>query len=164
VLSYRGVYGTSGVRHSAVGGSYSALLTVGQGSITVAGISQGTTVPALQRPAGATDQLAREAASAALNACAAATVVLPVDCPQSPFLPEASPKNVRWHLVGDPVASASVSFDSDSSLIKVDGAFEMVLDYDGQVGGTSHSVNKHFQADLSWDGSNLILITIQGGA
>ena len=98
-----------------------------------------------------------------MTACAAATVVSPLDCPQSPFLPEASPKNVRWHLVGDPVATASVSFDSDSALIKVAGAFEMTLDYDGQVGGTSHSVNKHFEADLSWDGSKLNVITIQGG-
>lgn len=89
VLSYRTVYGPSGIRHAAVGGSYSALLTVGTGSITVGAILQGTNVPALQRPAGATEQLAREAASAALTACAAATVVSPLDCPQSPFLPEA---------------------------------------------------------------------------
>ncbi len=37
----------------------------------------------------------------------------------------------------------------------------MALDYDGQIGGTSHSINRHFEAQLSWDGSNLNVITIQ---
>lgn len=60
-----------------------------------------------------------------------------------------------------PGGPGSISFDADSSLIKVAGAFEMALDYDGQIGGTSHSINRHFEAQLSWDGSNLNVITIQ---
>ena len=135
----------------------------GPNDINVRAIGKGFGVPAAIRPAGATDQAAKDLVSAAFAKCAAATTVSVNDCPQLDALEVADAQNVRWTLSGDPLTGATLTFDSDHSVLSVSGVFSMAIDFD-MHGGHYHqgSSTKKYSADLFWDGASLQLVTING--
>lgn len=162
VLSDHPSYG-SGTQHEAIGGPYSAALSVSPSDVKVNSIGLGTGVPAATRPAGATDQAAKDLVAAALAKCAAATTAQVNDCPQLTTLSIVDATNVRWTLSGDPLAGSTVTFDGDTSLLRVAGDFSMTIDFD--MAGSHYqgaSAAKRYEADLFWDGSALQLVTVQG--
>ena len=155
--------------HLAMGGAYSAVLAIGSSDIQVQTISQGPRVAPAVRPAGATDDAARQLVSAAFAKCGAATVIAPPDCPQADLYQSVGGRleNVQWHLSGDPLANARSAFDGAESVFRVTGPFAMSVDYDfvdiGRIHHTERSTNTKFEADLFWDGTALKLVSITGG-
>jgi hypothetical protein len=162
ILSDHPSYG-SGVEHQAVGGAFKAILHVTSTGVDVGQIQSAQGVPAVTRPAGATDQAAKNLVAAAIAACAAATTTSVNDCPQVTTLAVADPTNVRWTLNGDPVSGATVAFDGDHSILSVTGDFAMAVSLTmrgSQFQG--NSATKRFRADLLWDGSKLLLVSVTG--
>jgi hypothetical protein len=154
--------------HQAVGGPYSALLSIGAADIKIQSFAQGLKVAPAVRPAAATDDAARKLVSAAFASCVATTVIAPPDCPQADLNQSVGGRleNIQWHLTGDPVASAQITFDSAKDLLQVTGTFAMSVDYDfvdlGRIHHTDRSTNTRFEADLLWDGTTLKLVSITG--
>jgi hypothetical protein len=87
-------------------------------------------VAAVPRPAGATDQAAKDLVAAAFVACAAATTTSVNDRPQLTPLAVADPTNIRWTLNGDPLSGAAIAFDGDHSVLNVRGDFAMAVAFD----------------------------------
>ncbi|MBJ7603282.1 MAG: hypothetical protein JF888_08865 [Candidatus Dormibacteraeota bacterium] len=82
-------------------------------------------------------------------------------------LPERHPgstKNIQWHLSGDPSTATTVSFDGATGIIQAAGDFTMTLDYDQRLVGKDHpqhaKASGGFQADLFWDWTKLVPVTI----
>ena len=69
-------------QHFAVGGAYSAVLSINGSDLKVSTIKPATGIKPAIRPAGATDEAARQLLTAAFAKCVAATTVAPPDCPQ----------------------------------------------------------------------------------
>ncbi len=162
ILSDHPSYG-AGVEHQAVGGAYKAVLRITSTGVEVGPIQPASGVPAVMRPAGATDQSAKDLVAAAFTACVAATTISVNDCPQVTTLAVADPTNVRWTLNGDPLSGAAVAFDGDHSVLIVAGDFAMAVGLD--MGGShfqGDSATKRYRADLFWDGTTLKLISIGG--
>jgi hypothetical protein len=153
--------GSPGTRHEISSGGYSANLLLGASSIAVGSISATGGLPALQRPAGASDQTAKELVSKAMTACAGLQLQAPPDCPQQ--IVAAGASNVRWTLSGDPLAGATVTFDQKSGVFTVHGMFAMSASYDWLGNAeTGSSFYPAYDALLCWDGQALVLVTIQG--
>jgi hypothetical protein len=153
--------GSPGTHHDISSGGYSAHLLFAATSVAVGSISTADGLPGLQRPAGATDQTAKDLVSKALTQCAGLQLQTPPDCPQR--IVAASVSNVRWTLSGDPLASATVTFDQKSGVFTVHGRFAMSASYDwlGNAESAS-SFYPAYDALLCWDGQALVLVTIQG--
>jgi hypothetical protein len=154
--------GTTGTIHSPSSGAYSAALAPAFSDIAVTAISLANGVPALQRPAAATDQAAKNLVAKAFATCARGRAASLADCPQGLAFPLAS--NISWKLSGNPLSAATVSFDQNSGLFTVQGNFSMNTTY--YVGGypyTRPSYLSTYMAYLLWDGHALKLITISGG-
>jgi hypothetical protein len=153
--------GTTGTLHDVSSGGYSAGLVLASSDVTVASITSNNGLTGVQRPAGANDQAAKDLVAKALAQCAAARAAAQADCPQGLAFPDVT--NVSWSLSGDPLASATVSFDPQSGLYTVQGSFDMTTRYYVQGYPYSRpSYNTKYTAYLLWDGQALRLITIQG--
>jgi len=153
--------GISGTSHDLVAGGYSAVLVLAQTDLAVASISASTSVPAAQRPASVTDQEVEALVSKAFATCAQAQASEQADCPQQ--LIRAIADNVRWTLNGDPLASATVTFDAQSGVFKVHGNFSMTASF--QINGyptSGDSSTVSYDAYVLWDGQSLQLVTIAG--
>ena len=153
--------GTTGALHAPSSGGYNAALVLASSDIAVASISSAGGLPALQRPAAATDQAAKDLVAKAFAQCAGAQAASPADCPQGLAFPDVS--NVSWKLSGDPLSAATVSFDQTSGLFIVQGNFNMTTTY--YVQGYPYSRPSYtttYKAYLFWDGQALKLITISG--
>lgn len=151
-----------GTQHSLSSGGYGAELSLAADQVTVSRIRSVTGLPALQRPAGATDQAAKDLVLKGLNACATTRLPVAADCPQQ--IIGVDVRNVRWTIHGNPVASASVNFDPETGLITVHGDLGMSARYDyiGGLGRTGDSFTSAYTAYLLWDGQALRLVTIGG--
>jgi hypothetical protein len=114
----------------------------------------------LQRPAGASDQTAKDIVSKALTQCAGLQLQIPPDCPQQ--IIAAGAYNVRWTLSGDPLASATVTFDQKTGVFTVHGSFSMSASYDW-LGNAENAPSAYaaYDALLCWDGQAFVLVTIQ---
>lgn len=161
VISYQ-EGGLTGTGHDIAAGGYSAALQLSTTEVSVTSIASADGVTPLQRPAGATDQAAKDLVASALRHCASISALKPADCPQG--LISAYAENVHWTLSGDPLAGASVSFDPATGIITVKGAFQMTANY--SISGypsSDSSYYDHYYASLLWDGQALQLVTIAGG-
>jgi hypothetical protein len=153
--------GSPGTHHDLSSGGYSAQLLIAATSVAVGSIRAADGLPALQRPAGASDQTAKDLVSKALTACAGVQLQSPPDCPQQ--LLSAGVSNVRWTLSGDPLAGATVTFDQKSGVFTVHGRFAMSASYDFLGNAeTTTSFYPAYDALLCWDSQALVLVTIQG--
>jgi hypothetical protein len=153
--------GTTGTLHSSSSGGYSAALALTSSDIAVTSISSADGLPALPRPAAATDQAAKDLVAKAFAQCARARAASSADCPQGLAFPLAS--NISWKLSGDPLSAATVSFDQTSGLFIVQGNFNMTTTY--YVQGYPYSRPSYtttYKAYLLWGGQALTLITISG--
>ncbi|WP_338179057.1 hypothetical protein [Candidatus Dormiibacter inghamiae] len=157
---------TGAVSHHAVGGAYQTVLAASADALTVQLLEASSAGPPLSRPAAATDSAVRDAVRQALAACATSTSFFTPDCPQFHVLNDIQDptKNVQWHLSGDPAAAATVTFDGATGVIHAVGNFTMTLDYDQRLVGKDYPQHAEdsgaFQADLFWDGSKLVPVTI----
>ena len=118
-------------------------------------------LPAIQRPAGASDQAAKDLVAKAFAQCAAVSAETVADCPQA--APDIIIANVHWGLNGDPVSSATINYDGKSGLLTVHGNFSMSVSYTwfGSPRNRSSYITA-YDASLFWDGRALQLITIDG--
>lgn len=152
---------SDGVRHEIWAGGYIGSVAISADQMTVATISAATGVPGLQRPAAATDQAALAAVGDGFKRCATSTNQNQADCPQALGAP--IPENIHWKLNGDPTSGATVAFDLQTGIFTVHGQFDMIARY--TVSGypdTSPSFYTVFDAALLWDGTEFVLVTIQG--
>jgi hypothetical protein len=151
-----------GIQHFPVASSYAVSLSPTATDIQVDSIQNSDGAPVLQRPAAASDQAAKDLVAEAFAQCAAATSDYTADCPQ--YLADSGVTNARWVLRGDPLAGATVAFDSTSGLFTVHGDFDMSAAYlwFGSYPRTRQSFYTAYNAYLLWDGQALRLVTIQG--
>ncbi|MHB8502970.1 MAG: hypothetical protein ACYDHE_18770 [Candidatus Acidiferrales bacterium] len=153
--------GVQGSRQVPAGGGYSAALQLDDSNLTVGNVAKLDGLPALQRPAGASDQAAKDLVAKGLAQCAAISAETVANCPQA--APDAIIANVHWGLNGDPVSGATVTYDGKSGLLTVHGNFSMSVSYTwfGNARNRSSYVTA-YDASLFWDGQALQLITIDG--
>jgi hypothetical protein len=153
--------GVQGIRQVPAGGGYSAALQLDGSNLTVAKIAKLDGLPDLQRPAGASDQAAKDLVAKAFAQCAAISAETVANCPQA--APDVIIANVHWGLNGDPVSGATVSYDGKRGLLTVHGNFSMSVSYTwfGSARNRSSYVTA-YDASLFWDGQSLQLITIDG--
>ena len=153
--------GAPRTHHDLSSGGYTTQLLLAAGGVAVGSISDAQGLPALQRPAGASDQMAKDLVSKALQQCATQHLQSPPDCPQN--IIGASVTNVRWTLSGDPLANATVVFDQQSGVFTVHGSFVMSASYDWLgIAENDKSFYPNYNGLLLWDGQALVLITIEG--
>jgi hypothetical protein len=152
---------SSGPNHAASGGGYSAAIVLAATDLVVANIQSLEGLPALTRPRGATDQAALALVGKAFAQCAKVQAEAVADCPQSP--PDFVITNVRWKLIGDPLANATVSFDPTNGMLTVHGKYDMSVTY-RQFGfpKSGSSWTPVYSALLLWDGQALRLVRITG--
>jgi hypothetical protein len=153
--------GYTGTLHDASSGGYSAGLLLTSSDVTVTSIAQTSTSAGFQRPAGATDQAAKDLVKSAFVQCASARASAQADCPQK--LSAADPSNISWQLSGDPLSGATVNFDQLTGLVTVQGNFNMAAKY--YIQGYPYSAASYtsvYKAYLLWDGQALRLVTISG--
>jgi hypothetical protein len=153
--------GVQGTRQVPAGGGYSAALQLDGSNLTVASIAKLDGLPDLQRPAGASDQAAKDLVAKAFAQCAAVSAETVANCPQA--APDVIIANVHWGLNGDPVSGATVTYDGKRGLLTVHGNFSMSVAYTwfGNARNRSSYVTT-YDASLFWDGQQLQLITIDG--
>jgi hypothetical protein len=153
--------GVNGTRQVPDGGGYRASLVLDGASVTVASVTKLDGLPALQRPAGASDQAVKDLVAKGFAQCAAISAETVANCPQA--APDVIIANVRWGLNGDPVSGATVAYDGKSGLMTVHGTFSMSVSYTwfGNARNRSSYITA-YDASLFWDGQALQLITIDG--
>jgi hypothetical protein len=154
--------GATGTSHDVAAGGYSAVLVLAPTDLAVASIGASNSAPAFQHPSSVTDQQVKDVVSKAFSACAQARAMAQADCPQQ--LIRAIADNTRWTLNGDPLASATVTFDAQTGVFKVSGDFSMTASF--QINGyptNGASATKSYDAYVLWDGQSLQLVTIAGG-
>jgi hypothetical protein len=147
--------------HKPSGGGYQATLNLASDDVTVASIHAATGLPAVVRPAAATDQAVEAIVAKGLTVCASITSGNPGACPQLFIFPDAT--DFHWTLVTDPLLNARVSYDSSTGLFMVKGAFDMKVDY--KLRGypySTYSITTTYLAYLFWDGQQVVLVTIDG--
>jgi hypothetical protein len=153
--------GVSGPAHMVAAGGFNAVLNLAADDMSVSSIRPAAGLPAIGRPAAATDQAALDIVSQALKACASVRAANPGACPQSFYFPNSS--DFRWTLVTDPLLNARVAYDSATGVFTVKGSFDMKLNY--KINGypyTTYSNTTDYIAYLFWDGQQLVLVTIDG--
>jgi hypothetical protein len=153
--------GVHGTRRVPDGGGYRASLVLDGANVTVASVTKLDGLPALQRPAGASDQAAKDLVATGFAQCAAVSAETVANCPQA--APDAIIANVHWGLNGDPLSGATVTYDGKSGLLTVHGNFSMSVSYTwfGNARNRSSYITA-YDASLFWDGQALQLITIDG--
>ena len=159
LFSYPG--DSAGAGRDASAGGYTAAIVLSASDLKIASIQRMSDLPGLTRPVGATDQDALTLARKGLVQCAAVRAEFVPNCPQIP--PDFGISNVRWTLVGDPLAGATVSFDPKSGIFTVHGNFQMRVSY--RLFGfprSGTSWHKVYAANLLWDGQALQLVNIDG--
>jgi hypothetical protein len=102
-------HGYQGTLHEPSGGGYTAALDLGPTDLQVKSIQAAKGLPALTRPAAATDPAAKDQVAQAFTKCAAVQAENVADCPQQ--APDIAITNVHWTLTGDVLSGATVSFD-----------------------------------------------------
>ena len=154
------VSGAHGVDHVPASGGYIAALVLSSDGVAVDSIDRAQGLPPLTRPAAATDQEAKGLVGAAFRRCAAVLAQDVADCPQA-LLSIAT--NVRWTLIGDPLANATVNFDPTNGQFTVQGNFNMSVSYMflGYPKKDSSFTSK-YAAYLFWNGQSLQLVAIAG--
>jgi hypothetical protein len=154
--------GMDGTAWTVSGGDFQAALVASESDISIKALQTTTGLPALTRPAAATDDAAKAIAAAGIRACAAVSSGNPADCPQGWPFPGGT--NFSWTLNGDPMAGATVDFNQDSGLFTVQGHFSMTAHYSiaGYAVYSHDSPTTTYNALLYWDGQKLVLITIAG--
>src|SRR4029077_1169793 len=75
--------GVQGAGQVPAGGGYSAALQLDGNNMTVARIAKLDGLPAVQRPAGASDQAAKDLVAKAFAQCAAISAEFVANCPQA---------------------------------------------------------------------------------
>jgi hypothetical protein len=144
-------------KHVAVGGGFSVPTAWAAGAWQASGPPQAAGYDAA-RP-GAADSALTGAVSAGFDACAGSRLLRPADCPQG--LPsQGFVGSVQWRLTADAVNGATVSFDAQRSLFSVTGAFAMAVTYSEAGAARSTTVAGNYRADLYWDGSRPVLVSI----
>src|SRR5207245_11055631 len=119
--------GAPATRHVPDGSGFSANITLSDSQIEVKSITRATPGVGLDRPAGATDQAAKDLVAKAMVSCAAVSAETVADCPQA--APDVILSNVHWTLNGDPTSGATVSYDGSTGLFDVHGNFSMGVTY-----------------------------------
>jgi hypothetical protein len=154
------ISGTHGIDHAPASGGYNAALVLGTDTVTVASIDRAEGLSPITRPGSATDEAAKSVVGPAFRRCAAVLAADVADCPQA-LLSIAT--NVRWKLVGDPLANATVNFDPSTGQITVQGNFNMTVSY-LFLGypKTDSSFTSKYVAYLFWNGQSVQLVTIAG--
>lgn len=154
-------YQSHGTQHLPAAGGYAASLVTSSADVALGAIANTQDAPALQRPAGATDQAIKDAVTKGFAQCAKSTVDFLADCPQELIDLEVS--NISWSESADPLAGATINFDSSTGLISVNGNDTMMASY-LSVGHptTRASFTRTYSAELLWDGQGLQLVTIVG--
>lgn len=140
---------------------YLASLALAATDITVGSIGNTRDAPGLHRPAGATDQAVKDLVAQRFAQCAKSTADVTADCPQQ--LVDVEVSSISWSMTGDPLAGATISFDSGTGLITVDGNLPMTASY--RSVGTAKSkasFTRSYEASLLWDGQAVQLVTIAG--
>jgi len=151
--------GVTGTRHVPDGGGFSATVALSDSQIEVKSVTRTTPGVGLDRPAGATDQAAKDLVAKAMATCASVSAETVADCPQA--APDVILAKVRWTLNGDPTSGATVSYDGSTGLFDVHGNFSMGVTYTwfGQAKSRTSYIT-HYDAYLFWDGQALQLVTI----
>lgn len=159
VFDYQ-VSGAHGIDHAPASGGYTAALVLATGGVAVASIDQAEGLPPLTRPAAATDEAAKGLVAPAFRRCAAVLAADVANCPQA-LLSIAT--NVRWKLIGDPLANATVTFDPSDGQFTVQGNFNMTVSYLflGYPKKDTSFTSKYV-AYLFWNAQSLQLVTIAG--
>ena len=154
-------YQSHGTQHLPAAGGYAASLIMSSADVAVSSIANSQDAPGLQRPAGATDQAIKDAVAKGFAQCAKSTVDFLADCPQELIDLEVS--KISWSESGDPLAGATINFDSSTGLISVSGNDTMTASY-LSIGHptTRASFTRTYTAELLWDGQSLQLVTIIG--
>lgn len=154
-------YQSHGTQHLPAVGGYIASLVMAAADVAVGSIANTQDAPALQRPAGATDQAIKDAVAKGFAQCTKSSVDFLADCPQELIDLEVS--NISWSMRGDPLAGATINFDSSTGLISVHGNVAMTASY-LSVGypKSGASFTRTYAAELLWDGQGLQLVTIVG--
>ncbi len=155
-------HGNQGTQHVASGGGYSAALDLGPTDLQVKSIQAAKGLPALTRPAAASDQAAKDQVAQAFIKCAAVQAENVADCPQQ--APDIAITNVHWTLTGDVLSGATVSFDPVTGLYTVHGNFSMSVSYLwlDRYSRSGNSYVKAYNARLFWDGQGFQVVTIEG--
>jgi len=155
-------HGYQGTRHQPSGGGYTAALELGPSDLQVKSIQVAKPLPALTRPAAATDQAAKDLVAQAFTKCAAVQAQFVADCPQQ--APDILITDVHWTLTSDVLSGATVSFDATTGLYTVHGNFSMSVSYVwlDQFSRSGNSYVKAYNARLFWDGQSFQLVTIEG--
>jgi len=159
VFGYQ-VSGGHGTDHAPASGGYTAALVLATDGVAVASIDRAAGLPPLTRPVAATDEAAKGLVGPAFRRCAAVLAADVANCPQA-LLSIAT--NVRWTLIGDPLANATVNFDPSNGQFTVQGKFNMAVSYLflGYPKKDSSFTTKYV-AYLFWNGQSLQLVTITG--
>src|SRR5260370_11344530 len=154
-------HGFQGAQHVASGGGYSAALDLGPTDLQVKSIQAAKGLPALTRPAAATDQAAKDHVAQPFTKSAAVTPENVADCPQ--HAPDIAITNVHWTLTGDVLSGATVSFDPATGLYTVHGNFSMSVSYLwlDQYSRSGNSYVKAYNARLFWYGQGFQVVTIE---
>jgi hypothetical protein len=157
---YQMVFAARGA-HAASAGGYSAAIVLAANDLTIAGIQPMAGLPGLARPSGATDQDALALVGNALAKCATVQAETVADCPQD--TPDLGVTSVHWKLTGNPLANATVNFDSNTGLLIVHGNYSMSVSYRMfGIPKTGTSWPAAYNAYLVWDGQALQLVNIAG--
>jgi hypothetical protein len=157
VFSYQS-YGAQRVPDAS---AYNAPLVFGASDVSVGSIAPATAVPALQRPSGATDEVAKGLVTKAFATCASVSSTYVANCPQQALDVDVS--GLHWALSGDPLATATVTYDPSSGLFTVHGSYAMTASYRSfGFSKTQTSLSTAYDAYLLWDGQALQLVTIEG--
>jgi hypothetical protein len=152
---------TYGAQHLPSAGGYVAALVLSPTDVAVGAIDNTHDAIGLQRPAGATDQAIKGLVNQGFARCAKSTTAATSDCPQE--IVDYEPHNISWSMSGDPLAGATISFDSNTGLITVRGSDTMTASYVTAGSAKSDSsFTRSYVAYLLWDGQGLQLVTILG--
>ncbi len=145
------------VKHVAVGGVFRAPLAYANGSWSIAGPVEAGAAGAPQPSAAAGDLVA--AVRAGFQKCAGSRLLRPADCPQR--VPSVLfVKDVAWKLDADPTAGAATAYDARRATFTVTGGYSMSVTY--TEGGEARAAQSsgRYRADLFWDGSRAVLVSI----
>jgi hypothetical protein len=149
----------SGVRHRVDGGPYEAVMNWTGSSMNIDTVSRVYAAPQLAAPTGVTEADVKAAVTVAFQACTAAPADGSPDCPQYDFVYQAT--NFHWTLKGDPLAGATVSFDSDKGFWKVTGNYTFHDSYDQTYSG--HHENDRsgtYSAYAVYDGTKVVSVYV----
>jgi hypothetical protein len=144
-------------KHVAVGGGFSVPAAWAGGAWKASARPQAAGFDAA-RP-GAADSALTGAVSSGFDVCAGSKLLRPADCPQS-LASQGFVGSVQWRLTADAVNGATLSFDAQRSMFSVTGAYAMAVTYTEAGASRSTTVAGSYRADLYWDGSRPVLVSI----